>query len=436
MSAVVDFIELAALRYPEALRRILEVARERGPILGDGNNVLVTGAAEVREVLDRPDDFLFGVVHAKKMKLGRFLLGMDVSPTYEAEKRALRQVVTGRQPVDHFAALVRKHCGPLIGRMSATVDLTTGFIEPVIVAAAAEFYGIELSGAASAYINVAPGHPTFTQWMRKLGSLLPSAAPAPFGLEQLTDALGGEMLAFLSDAVSDVPPATSAKFESVVANLKWQASQPDAALTKDDDIVRCVGGLMLAGSAMAKAAALAIHQLVRCENRKAAVEYAALSGNVAEVAAHAWEALRFQPVFPLLPRYCPRLCHLRTTRGELRSIPAGATVLISPLAAMFDPRSVPNPEQYIPTRPSHTYLHFGEGTHRCLAGVMAQRAIGELLTQLFAKCRIHRGRMSYDGPVVDRYVVKIEQRQESTNDYAKCDTDPRPTQYDCHAPLA
>jgi cytochrome P450 len=127
---------------------------------------------------------------------------------------------------------------------------------------------------------------------------------------------------------------------------------------------------------------------------------------LARVSGYVWEALRFRPAFPLLPRYCPRRTTLAYGTPLATEVPAGATVFVSPLAAMFDPAFVDKPEQFIPSRSTQPHYVFGWGLHRCLGERLAYSAIPRLLLKLIAKRKINgAGRIVFDGPAVASYRV-------------------------------
>jgi cytochrome P450 len=431
MGFVEDFVALEIQRHPFFLRTALGLLQRNAPIAKAGKTVVVTGEAQVREVFSRPTDFLFGFGNGPKMKLGPFLFGMDASTQYFAEKQALHHVAIARDLPAQFGREVRTQAllafSEIDKRINAggRVDLLSTFIEPALLRAGACFYGVELEDVRkSSYLKAGNGEGTYFQWIRKLGGAVGSSWPAPFGLEALSTQLAPEMEAFLIGQVER--QQRRPKPRTVIGALWNHGSSPNTS----SDIARCVGGLMLAGAAAIKASTLALHELLRRPSAIERIDDATddlgkrLAGNAllddadepvrknAEnvVLGYAWEALRFRPPFPFLSRYCPRATTLAVGTPYETPVPAGATVLVSPLAAMFDPLHTDRPEQFIPTRPANTYYLFGFGLHRCFGEQLAIRAIGELLTLLLASYRIEPGWIEYDGPAVARYEVKISRK--------------------------
>ncbi|HEV3190391.1 MAG TPA: cytochrome P450, partial [Polyangiaceae bacterium] len=428
MGLIADIATLEVQRHPFFLRTSLGLLRRSSPVFRVGSTLIVTGQPQVREVFSRPKDFLFGFGNGPKMKLGPFLFGMDASRQYFDEKAVLARGAIKDTDIDRFGFLVREHANRVLkekdekdgpGR-SGRIDLVSEFIEPVLLRAGADFYGVKLDQAESAYVDAPRGEQTYAQWIRKLGGVVGSSWPAPFGLEALANHLAAEMATFIA---KQVPAAPS---KSVIGTLKELASSvgageaiderphgcpahkyrpPASSLPTADDIARCVGGLMLAGAAAIKASTLALHELLGRPSVLPDAVALARVGQARTIEGYAWEALRFRPAFPFLVRYCPRATTLATSTQYETAVPAGARVFISPLAAMFDPLGVERPEEFIPTRPSTTYLHFGFGLHRCFGELLAARAIGELLTCLLAQRVLEAGRIQYEGPAVVRYDV-------------------------------
>ncbi len=405
MSLVTDVVQITVQRRPLLLRTLLGLARRQKPVLRAGDTVLVTSADAVREVFERPDDFLFGHGNAPKMKLGPFLLGMDRSAVYEREKRALRAAIT-RGAVAAIGAHVEDECARIELKEGIT-DVASAFIEPVLARATARFYGVDLANARTRLFDVQHGEGAYAHWLRALGGAVGSSWPAPFGLEAIATASGEEMSAFLNGEAARVQPATGPAFESVIAELKRLHGD---GVSESPDIARCVGGMMLAGAAMMKAATLALHQLALRGDALRACTAAARAGDRAQVLAYVWEALRFQPVFPLLPRYTPRATVLGAGKPYATDIPAGATVLVSPMAAMFDPLRVDDAEAFVPGRPPATYLHFGHDLHRCLGERLADEALYALFKGALTRFRPQPGTLRFAGPIVIGYRVRLEIR--------------------------
>jgi cytochrome P450 len=414
MALIAEALMRALNRRPLLLRSGLEVLRRRAPIWGTKQTRLVLSMDRVREVFDRPLDFINGPSYAPKLKLGALVLGMDVSTCYHAERAALEAAVSSSAMVAEFERLVRTEAADLCSKLHPGIrqlDLASDVIEPVLVRAMCGLFGVVPHYARSEYLDVAAGVPTMAHWLRKLGGIIASGAPAPFGLHELTERLAEEMAGYLRQHVGKAPNG------SVIALLR-----EGQVFRHREDIVRSVGGMMLAGATLIKAATLAVHQLLERETlERVPTQEFLRSRKASDIGPFVWEALRFQPPFPFLVRYCPRATMLGDT-----PVAAGATVIVSPLAAMFDPTRVDRPEEFSRLRPASSYLLFGAGQHRCLAEQLAARGIPELISAIFTKLDIpNAGRFAHDGTAVHQYRVAARIRTEASDEAISSDVPER-----------
>lgn len=106
---------------------------------------------------------------------------------------------------------------------------------------------------------------------------------------------------------------------------------------------------------------------------------AANAGDDALLERVLFEALRFMPINPGPFRICQKNYVLAEGTPRARLIKEGSTVWVLTFAAMFDPRRIAKPADFVPSRPQSDHLHFGFGMHSC-AGLMIARA---QITQTF-----------------------------------------------------
>ena len=106
------------------------------------------------------------------------------------------------------------------------------------------------------------------------------------------------------------------------------------------------GHIVTASAVVTKAFAYALDQLLKNEGARKEAIIAAKSGNRREMAQLLLEALRFNPVFPMLSRYCPRNTTIAFGSTRETEVSAGSLVIASPLGALFDPVVIDNPERY------------------------------------------------------------------------------------------
>ncbi len=96
-----------------------------------------------------------------------------------------------------------------------------------------------------------------------------------------------------------------------------------------------------------------------------------------------WEALRFNPITTLVPRYCEEETTLAQDTPGRKTIKAGTAVVACVGSAMFDPSAFPDPNTFHDDRPQNSYLHLGFGHHECLGKYVGLVAIPEAVRQVF-----------------------------------------------------
>jgi len=415
MGVPVDLLSTFAQRRPRLLRDGLEILRRGADVRRFGNTVLVLGAESVRDVLGRPTDFLSGAVYAPKLKLGPLALAMESSPRQLSERAALEELLSPAKLVS-FKANVEEQARAALQAKTPSMDFVTDYIEPVLTGAMCRLFGIDPSSAQSRLLRSRPGLLTFEQWIRKLGGALAAPMPAPFGLEAIAEGLAPELAGFLRGQLQ----------ASALGQLQV------GALPGPESVVRCVGGVLLASAAIFRASTFALHELIGQGQLEAALQDCADAADPEPVVlGYLREALRLNPPFVALGRYCPRPTTIRSQSASQRNsmggsksssmaVPAGAQVIVSLLSAMFDPTAVDNPDEFSLSRPASVYLPFGYGLHACVGKRFAEAGLALALVHWFSWLREHglqvkaQGKIVYDGPAVARYRIEFVPRSSSS----------------------
>jgi len=288
------------------------IAQRIKPVWSLRKSTFVLGAAEVREVFRRADCFELGPVASEKMLSGKFLLGMDQWPVYVQDKDILRSVLD-ICAWQHLQEITDKHCKHALSELAEKIeaarssnqlrtidiDLVEEFAEPVVTRIAAEFFlgrkkieglSSEIVETNSSRLSMTEDEQIFSQWLRKIGSVIATNYPAQFGLQGIAEAMSKELTSELlvqckeelekieaDDADDPDPPngvtgrLTVEKCESLMAKHKnvitglvrefLKANPPgngvapdgwEQSLEKREQVVlrsqRNVAGLMMAGS--------------------------------------------------------------------------------------------------------------------------------------------------------------------------------------------
>ena len=220
--------------------------------------------------------------------------------------------------------------------------------------------------------------------------------------------------------------ALRAHIDATIAARKRAGGGPDDVLGRclarqrageagyDDVAIRTALLCMVVGGPPQPAMVVpnALEQLLRRPEWLAAAARAAREGDDARLGAIVLEAMRFDPLAPALRRVATRDHVLAEGTRRARRVPQGKTVLVSFASAMRDPRRLPDPERFDPTRQRHEYLHFGHGLHSCFGEAINDATLHRMLKPLLARADLRRapgapGRLRRRGAFADRLVVRF-----------------------------
>ena len=388
------------------LRRLLDPVRRVAPILAVGQRVLVTRHDDVREVLRRDEDFTVGDTNGPRLDRmnGPFLLGMDRSPLYLRDKSILQQAVYP-DDLDDLRVSVRTAARSAVEAAggSGTIDVVTDLARPITYCLVSTYFGLP-----------GPGEATTLGWMQDIfrAVFVESGNPT---VRRSGERAAAQLHAHADDVIArtklDLASAATRVPDTVVARLVRLQSDPASSLS-DEGVRRNVSGLMVAAVETMKAVAHVVDELLRRPATLADATEAARADDVESVAAFAFEALRFRPLNPILPRRVARPTLVAEGTSRQRYLPAGHTVLAGLLPAMFDPAAVEHPGEFRTDRPVEVYLLFGHGLHSCFGERINRVQIPEMVTALLAAPGLRRasgpeGQLSYKNSFADRLVVEL-----------------------------
>ena len=392
-----------SMRRPRFLRVAMGFFRRVWPIFRSpfagfaGATYLVTRADDTQEVLRRARDFLLGPVNEKKILTGDFIIALDPERRYVTEKANASRALPPNRILALEGIVDRAAQQWLPAQIDGAYNVTL-YVERITVAIVRDFWGLSPDGARSEVVVAEQGFETMRLWLRKLAIVLASMEPAPLGIREVGLQCSEEFLSFVR-AECAVHPQNN---QDMIAHILRESG------SNMDETVRSIAGLTMTGAAVVtKAFSQAFDQLLNFPEAldaaiAASAEEAQLraAGNIPEARRRRMdvgrllvEALRFNPVFPVIPRYCVRNTTLARGTERETEITAGANVIVSPLGAMFDPEAVTDPERFgfarniqlnprTATAPDWDYgsrsdatpgdyVLFGGGEHWCMGEQMA-----------------------------------------------------------------
>ena len=109
---------------------------------------------------------------------------------------------------------------------------------------------------------------------------------------------------------------------------------------------------------------------------------AARADNDALLGAHIFEALRFDPINPVIYRRAVNETTIARSTLRARTIPKGTMVMAANLSAMFDPLRLTDPDAFRTDRPWGHYILWGYGMHTCFGAHINHAIMPQILKPL------------------------------------------------------
>lgn len=378
------------------------------PILAVGKLVFVTRHDDVREVLSRDEDFTVAEGNAAAMDRvnGPFILGMDRSPQYVRERSILERCIH-EADVGRIRALVSDTAAELVQacRARGRIDVVQDLARPAAIRLLSSYFGVP-----------GPDEPTMMRWMRTIFHETFLNVGGDPEVRRAGEESAAEFHAYADILIarrrSQIKLGETTPDDFLTRLVRLQ-SDPETRLS-DEGVRRNIGGVVVgAVETTSKATAHAVDQLFRHGDALRRARTAAAADDVAEVGRYAFEALRFNPINPVLSRHAARATVLAAGTRREHCIPPGRIVYAGVLPAMFDPSVFDRPGDFRTDRPAGAYLHFGYGLHTCFGRYVNLIQVPELTAALLRLDNLRRapkpeGAILYDGPFPDRLLLNFD----------------------------
>jgi cytochrome P450 len=381
---------LAAFGEPRVQRLALRTARAFFPNLvlskkfvgayPNTGTAIVTRYQDVIEVLDRNADF--EVVYEPKMRLitggANFFLGMQDGPLYTRDTSNMHLAMRRDDVAALVAPLARCMADEIVARHGNSIDVPVDLTLPIPTAIVTDYLGVD-----DAPMSDLIAWATVMFWY-----LFVDLAG--------DQALAGKALDAAAACRSAIDRAIAARKASGVVKddvlgrclVAGKADQPGM---DDLDIRNNLIGLVIGAiPTISKACCQALDQLLDRPEALASARAAAQSGNDALLAAHVFEAFRYNPINPLIYRRAAADATISSGSLRARTIRKGTMVLAVNLSAMFDPLKVASPESFRTDRPWDDYIIWGYGMHACFGAHINRAVIPAILKPLLAKPGLRR----------------------------------------------
>lgn len=360
-------------------RGFFQELREQRPILPTPGFTLVTKFADVSEVLSRPTTFTVRP-YAPKMDpvVGPFMLARDETPLNWREKGIMQAVL---KPED--LPQVRAMAGAF-----ADEALDAAAPEGRIEAVSRLGRSIPIRIVGSYFGFPGPDLESMYRWSKATQTDMFKNLPGDPAVHEAALAAGREMKAYLTGlleekraALADDGAAAQDAFSRLV-----RMRLPEELDFDDERILTNVMGLLVgSGETTSQAIVQSLEQiLLRPEVAAAAVE-AAKDPDPTTFDRYVWEALRFNPINPLVFRLSVADYTVAAGTERATTIPAGTLVFACTASAGFDDDVVPDPESFELDRPDFISFHFGYGHHTCLGKYVGSAIVPETVRRVLRR---------------------------------------------------
>jgi cytochrome P450 len=361
---------------------VFRILRKMWPIPHFGNMVIATRYDDVREVF--LNDAAFGTPYRAKLDVimgGQpFFLGMGDTEDYRRDIAAMRKVVLQSDIPTRLAPAVEKMAQDIVTNAAGRLEVVDALVRQVTFKVYADYFGIPDP----------PGH-ELRVWGTRLFEF------------QFADP-GGD--AALRKEVDIIAPALHTHIQNLIAARRASGITTDDVLGRclrmqainepgfsDDQIHTALMGFVVGGPPQPPMVVpQALEQLLRRPHALKSAHEAARAGDAKLLAGYVFEAMRFDPLAPALPRVA--LADAIIARGTPRAtnVAKGASLVVAMSSAMMDERRITDPYSFNPQRLPHECIHFGYGLHTCFGIHMNLALLPLMLKPLLMRTGLRRAR--------------------------------------------
>jgi cytochrome P450 len=364
---------------------------------------MATRYDDVRQVF--LDDEAFGVPYAPKLDVimgGQpFFLGMGDTPTYRADTEAMRRVVRRDDIATRLAPATERAAEAIVAAARGKLEVVDDLVRRVTFDVLADYFGVP-----------PPPNGDLRVWATRLFEFQfadPGNDPA---LRAEVDEIAPALRRHIQAEI-DRRRASGDTRDDVLGRCLVLQAQGEPGFS-DDKIRTALMGFVVGGPPQPPMVVpQALEQLLRRPDAQAGAQAAARNGDDALLGRYIFEAMRFDPLAPALPRVALKAAEIAPGTRRARKVPGGTTVLAAISSAMMDGRRVPEPQRFDPHRLPHEYMHFGYGLHTCFGMHINKALLPLMLKPLLKRDRLRRaqgpaGHLRKNGAFAERLCVEYD----------------------------
>lgn len=379
---------------------VFRLLRAIWPIPRMGKLVLVTRYDDVREVF--LNDAAFRVPYGPKLDviMGNhpFFLGMDDTSEYRRDTAAMRMVVRPDDIAQRLAPAVEKLAGEIVEAGAGELEVVDGLVRRTTFDVLSDYFGVS-----------APPGEDLRVWATRLFEFQFADPGNDAALRTEVDKIAPALRDHIQSLI-EARRASGVHHDDVLGRcIELQAQGKDGF---DDGHIRsALMGFIVGGPPQPPMVVpQALEQLLRRPEALAGAQAAARRDDDDLLGRYVFEALRFDPLAPALPRVATAEAAIAAGTSRQVTVAKGSTVFVGFSSAMMDGRRLADPRSFNPYRLAHEYFHFGYGLHTCFGIHINRRILPLMLKPLLKKDGLKRapgnaGRLRKRGAFADRLVV-------------------------------
>jgi len=356
------------------------LARALAPIVRFRNIVLVTRYDDVREVF--LNDQAFRVPWDAKVRIITggfpFILGMDDTPVYRDDVANLMRVVRPADIAQRLVPAVNQLAEQIVTDANGDLEVVDTLVRRVTFEVLGSYFGI----------SNPPGEDLRVWATRLFEFQFVDRANDP-ALRAEVDLVAPRLRTHVQDLMDQRRRSGLVQDDVLGRCLAEQASGNKRF---DDDWIRVALMSFVVGGPPQPpmVAPQALEQLLRRPAELAGAQQAARADDDQLLAGYFFEAMRFDPLGPALPRVATQDTVIAAGTSRATTVPKDATVFAAFSSAMMDERRLLDPQSFNPRRLPHEYIHFGYGLHNCFGTQMNKALLPLMLKPLLKRQNLRR----------------------------------------------
>lgn len=350
--------------------------REHKPVFHAHPFTLVTHYRDVVDVLQRNDEFKVSIYKEKMdAAVGRHMLAQDNEVENYRDKSVMRSVMAWEDLPD-VRAQVEEIVSGILPAGPATIDVVGDISRTVPLKICDRYFGFP-----------GPSETKMREWslatqLDFFKNVIGASAPHEAAKEA-----GSEMKEYIVGLLEERRKAIEAGMSqnTIVDRLVAVGLHGHLPFGETPLMINIAGLLIGAVETTSQAIAQALQVILTNPEVRANAIRLAPAGPSDAFRALVFEALRFDPINPLVFRKTAREVKIAAGTDHETILPAGSVVFACTASAMMDGTFIEQPKSFQAGRPASNYLHFGLGSHTCLGAYVAKTMVVETLRILMVR---------------------------------------------------